>query len=98
MDVERKQAQEAIVESSQSRIRATLAGLNLEKPDAGIDCQTEGTRVLNVVFGGEFAYGDALTGADLFINAASCISERYVPARSNYQLTHGYPYLLLIQS
>jgi hypothetical protein len=48
--------------------------LDLEKPDADVDGETEGTGVLDVVFGGEFAYGDALTGADLFINAANCLS------------------------
>ena len=74
MDVEGEKAQEAIVESSQGRIRATLAGLNLEEPDADIDRETEGTGVLDVVFGGEFAYSNALTRADLFINAAQCVS------------------------
>lgn len=82
--VERQKAQEAIVEGSQGRIRATLAGLDLEKPDADIDCETEGTGVLDVVFGGEFAYSNALTGADLFINAAYCLSSgRSISAKSN---------------
>jgi hypothetical protein len=72
--VERQKAQEAIVESSQGRIRATLAGLDLEKPDADIDRKTEGAGVLDVVFGGEFAYSNALTRADLFINAAYGLS------------------------
>jgi hypothetical protein len=45
--------------------------------------------VLDVVFGGEFADGDALTGADLFINAACCMSGRLVAGRSDLPMnTH----------
>ena len=76
MDVEGEKAQEAIVEGSQSRIGATLAGLDLKEPDADIDCEAEGTGVLDVLFGGELAYGNALTRTDLFINAALLCEQR----------------------
>jgi hypothetical protein len=74
VDVEGQQAQEAIIESSQSRIGATLAGLDLKEPDTDVDGEAKGTRMVDVVFGGEFAYSDALTGADFFINAADEVS------------------------
>jgi hypothetical protein len=44
--------------------------LDLEEPDADIDGETKGAGMLDVVFGGKFAYSYALTGADFFINAA----------------------------
>ena len=98
VDVEGEEAQEAIVERSQSRIRAALAGLDLEEPDADVDCKTEGTGMLDVVFGGEFAHGDALTRADLFINAVCCVRGCLRPVRSTWRLTHEYPSLVLIRS
>jgi len=98
VDVEGEKAQEAIVESSESRIGATLAGLNLEEPDADIDCETEGAGMLDVVFGGEFAYGDALTRTDLFINAALLCERRPSRLGNRWQCTHEYPFLLLIRS
>jgi hypothetical protein len=89
VDVEREEAQEAIVEGSQSRVCATLAGLDLEQPDADVDGEAEGAGVLDVVFGGEFADGDALTGADLFINAACCVSRGILAVRSHLPMnTH----------
>lgn len=43
VNVEGEETQEAVIECSQCRIRATFSRLNLEKPDADVDCESERT-------------------------------------------------------
>ena len=52
MDVETDEAKEAIVKSAKGWIGASFSRLDLEEPDADVNCQSEGPVVCNVQFRG----------------------------------------------
>lgn len=75
VDVQGEEAQQAVVEGSQGWVGAAFAGLDLEEPDADVDCEAEGAGMCGVVLGAEFGEGDALAGADVFEDAAWSVSD-----------------------
>lgn len=66
MDVQREEAQEAIVECPKGWVGAAFSRLDLEEPYADVYSQAERAVALAVVVRAQLCEGDALAGADVF--------------------------------
>lgn len=65
VDVEREELDEAVKERAQRGVATAFAGLDLEGPDGGVDCEAEAPLVLVVMLEGVAEEGDAFGLAEL---------------------------------
>lgn len=69
LDCVPQKAHESIEERADCWVGATPRGEDLELPDGDVDCEAKGAAGCFEVGGGEGGEGDALPGADFFVDS-----------------------------